>query len=237
MLVIKLIDNVKESKFKFFKKKKRQEVSKKESFVCCNEVFTIIEVSEKNLCSAELKGLLNRYSGAVIFPEKLENDEKIQRYKFDSSSYFSRAYLSATTVFFKANSEDKLCVYIDNFRFCREWLELAALCRAIVIMGAVNADLKRFCGFCKTELGLVPQINDGALLTQDYVSVNLNNINVAEGFIVLSKNEKELVLYPDTEYFKENESVKKLIEIGIAKNTACAAVQVVPFKKIYINRP
>ncbi len=236
MLVIELIGNEKEGKPHLFKKKKKQAIIKKESFICCNEVFTTIEVTEKALDSVELKALLNRYSGAVVFPKKLENNEKIQKYKFDSSLYFSRAYLSAITVYCKANSEAQVCVYIDNFRFCREWIELAGVCRGIVIMGAPNAEMKRFCEFCKAELGLVPQVNDDTLLTKDYLKVNLNHLNVAEGYIILTKGQKEVELYPNARYFAENEYVKKLVEIGIAKNTACAAVQVVPFKKIYLSR-
>ncbi len=236
MLVIKLIENTSEGKFRLFKKKKNQTITKKEGFICCNEVFSVVEVSKESLDSAEFKALLNRYSGAVIFPKVLENNEKIKKYLFDAFLYYSRAYLSAITVYLKANGEDKVCVYIDNFRFCREWVELAGVCRSLVIMGAPNAELKRFCEFCRVELGLVPQINDDSLLTEAYVKVNLNNLNIIDGYITLDKGKNEVELYPNARYFAENENVKKLVEMGIAKNTACAAVQVVPFKKIYLNK-
>jgi type I restriction enzyme S subunit len=59
--------------------------------------------------------------------------------------------------------------------------------------------------------------------------------NDTTGYKIIPKGYCTYRSMSDTGKFTFN--VQKLIEIGIAKNTACAAVQVVPFKKIYTNRP
>ncbi len=235
MLLLKLIDKKSDDKFFLFRKRKKSHIRKKDSLICCNEVFSIVEVSEHMLESTEMTGYLNRYSGAVICSKELEKKESLKRYLFDPTLYYSRAYLSALTAYLKAKNESEICIYIDNFRFCREWVELANVCKAVIILGSPNAELKRFCDFCKVELGLVPQVNDEALLTKNYLKINLNNINTSNGCISLLKNDVEIELYPDARYFVENENVKKLKEYGISKKTACAATQVVPFKKIYFG--
>lgn len=235
MLVIKFIENNTGKGFTIFRKNKKQIIRKKEGFICCNEVFNVVELTEASLTSNEVKLLLNRYTGAVIFPKKFEDDASLQRYMFDPSLYYSRAYLSALTVYLKSSGDNRICVYIDNFRFCREWVELANACRSILIVGSPNAELKRFCEFCKVDLGLSPQINDTSLLTDAFVRVNLNNINISQASIKISKAQKELELYPNARYFVHNENVKKLINMGISTGVACAACQVVPFKKIYLS--
>ncbi len=235
MLVLNLVDNKKDRKFRLFAKRKQQLIKKKDSFICCNEIFSIIEINRGVLLSKELTEYLNRYSGAVICSKELEKEERLKKYLFDPTLYYSRAYLSALTAYLKAKNESEICIYIDNFRFCREWVELANSCKTIIIVGSPNAELKRFCDFCRVELGLVPQVNDETLLTNNFLRINLNNINLSQGCITLSKNGIDIAIYPDARYFTETETVKKLKSYGISKNTACAATQVVPFKKIYFN--
>lgn len=235
MLVLKLIDNKKDDKIRLFRKRKNQSIRKIDSFICNNEVFNVIEVSKGMLEASEFREYINRYSGAIICSMELEQEEKLKRYLFDPTLYYSRAYLSALTSYLKAQNETEICIYIDNFRFCREWVELTNVCKTVIIVGSQNAELKSFCDFCRVELGLVPQINDVSLLTNKFIRVNLNNINISESCIILLKNEVDIKLSPDARYFAENDSVKKLKEYGISKKTACAATQVVPFKKIYLG--
>lgn len=235
MLVIKLVDKKLNKKFHLFKRRNISSIRKTDSFICCNEVFNVVEINEDFLKSSEAMEYLNRYSGAVICSKGLDKEDKLKRYLFDPTLYYSRAYLSSLTSCLKSEKAYDVCVYVDNFRFCREWVELANVCKTLILLGSANAELKRFCDFCRVELGLVPQVSDVALLSKKFLKINLNDINSSQENILLLKNGIETKLYPDARYFAENENVKKLKEYGIDKNIACAATQVVPFKKIYLG--
>lgn len=234
MLILKIIEEKPKRKH-LFKKRKSNEQFLRESFICNNTIFTVAKMSKSYLNSPELSLFLNRYQGAILYCDEIGKNFVNPRYIFDSSPYFKRAFLSALADYMKKTKEGSLFVSDNNFRFSEEWLEIASQSQKIIIDGVLNAELRRFCDYCFSEFGLQVFVNDRSMLDCKFISVDLNSIDSTKNTLRLMRGDCEKVVCADSKYFQENEDVKKLVDYGVDLHTACAAMQVVPFRRIYLR--
>lgn len=234
MLILKIIDE-KPKKKHFFKRRKSNEQFTRESFICNNTIFTVAKVNSSFLDSPELSLFLNRYQGAILCCDEIGKKIVNQRYIFDASPYYKRAFLSALADYMKKTKEGNLFISDDSFRFSGEWLEIAKHCKKIIIDGALNAELRRFCDYCFSEFGLQVFVNDNSMLDSTFFSIDLNSVDNSKNKLKLICADGEKIICVDSKYFQENQDVKRLIDYGVDLHTACAAVQVIPFRRIYLE--
>lgn len=230
MLILKFVEPDKR-RFGFLRRKK--EVYKIDGIICGNTVFNIIELHKKDINRPEIISLLNKYKGSVLDTAETSVNSLILPYMFDYTPYLKRALLSSVCTYLEKEENCSLHITDDDFRFSSEWLDIASRCRKIVLSGIENRDMKIFCNHCFYEFGLNVFVNDSGVLDESFVSINMN-IPKNQNFVDLTGLRSKRI-YPDKKYFISNESAKKIASFGVSEQMACAAVQVVPFKKIYIT--
>lgn len=230
MLILKFIEPEK-SKFSFLRKNKK--IFKTSGFICSNTVFNVIELYKKDLKNPDVLTLLNRYKGFVLDTQDGKINELLSSYLFDYTPYIKRALLSSLYRYLKSEEGSSLYVCDDDFRFSSEWLDIAGCCRKIVVSGIENNDMRIFRSYCYNEFGLNVFINDESFLDKRFLTIDMNNLKSQCAIEICGNNKR--IIYPDSMYFNCNESAEKLVSLGVSRQSACAAVQVVPFKKIYVT--
>ncbi len=227
-----LILNLKEEKKKktFFGKIQKSYTLDVSSFVCEKVVFNVVNLSIEDLGKCEVVSLLNRYKGLVLDTKNAEVNKKICNYLFDGQLYYKRAVVSSLASKLRFYESPSLCVLDDNFRFSSEWIEVARKCKNIVIKGNINIEINRFVEFCFKEYGLNVFVNEN--VPGDMIFIDFNSLNGDKSVDFTYKNTTEK-LCPDLLYFRPNDSVNRLISLGVSKELACAALENIPYKRIY----
>ena len=228
MLILKFIEEKKRRRL--FRRKETP--FKTNGFICSNTVFNVVELHKCNMKNDEVVTLLNKYKGYILETSDTNINKSISDYLFDCTPYIKRAYLSGLCLFLSTRNQPCLKVYDNSFRFSSEWINVASLCKRIILVGAENNDMYLFQDYCLNELGLNVFLNDD-ILSSDFYTINLNYINKTESVFVQGKDNNRILL--DSKYFIHNDSAEKLIAYGVPPDVACAAVQVIPFKKGYIK--
>ena len=95
MLILKLNEEKKKKSLKLFRKKQKNIVNKKSSFVCQNVIFNVVELSESDLYNEEIITLLNKYKGAVLDTQNKGINDYLTSYLFNYSFYIKRAIISS----------------------------------------------------------------------------------------------------------------------------------------------
>lgn len=232
MLILKLCEIKRRKKRSLFRN--NQSIFQTSGFICNNIVFNVIELEKRNLKKDEVTFLLNKYKGAVLDTADKDVNEFISEYLFDYSSYTKRAVLSNLAKSLVNTKDYSIRVYDNDFRFSSEWIDFARSCRKLLLIGIKNSDMINFAEYCYNELGLNVFINEENELTEDCLSLDLNQVT-AKGYVnINAANENTRKIYADSEYFLCNNYASKLMQYGVSREMACAAVQVVPFKKVYV---
>lgn len=229
MLILKFNEAIKVRRSLF---KKNNSLFKTGGFILNNAVYNVIELNKKSLKTDEFILLLNKHKGAVLDTDDQEINDYLKSYLFDCSPYIKRALLCAVANGIDEKRDIILKVTDDNFRFSSEWLDIARKCKSVVLSGSENNDMHIFSDVCFKELGLNVYINDDSLSSQN--EAGLLFIAGESGYTAQLTGCINKTIAPDSEYFKVNEAVSKLMSYGVSRVFACSAVQPVPFKKVYV---
>ncbi len=230
MLILKLNKEKKKKSLNLFRKKQKNIVHNKSSFVCQNVIFNVVELSESDLYNEEIITLLNKYKGAVLDTQNKEVNDYLTSYLFNYSFYIKRAIVSSFIGFLTTSDIRDVVVYDENFKFSEEYVRLAEICRRLVIFCNENKEIIVFSKYCYNKFGLNVFINDESFVKGKSIHINLNNVKKREPISVWDGN-NNLEITADSEYFAENSSVKKLTNFGVSHDMACAVVEVIPYKK------
>ncbi len=230
MLILKLNEEKKQKSLKLFRKKRKNIIHNKCSFVCRSIIFNVVEISENDLFNQEIISLLNKYKGAVLDTRNKETNSFLSSYLYDYSFYLKRAVLSSFIDFVNASDIRDIVIYDENFRFSEEYVRLAQICRRLVIYCNEDKEIIMFSKYCYNKFGLNIFVNDESFINDKKIHINLNNLK-KEKSVMLNNGDKIFKIVPDKKYFTENSFVKKLTDLGVSHNMACAAVEVVPYKK------
>lgn len=229
MLILRFLEPEK-GRFRF--KKRNKSIFYTSGFICNNTVFNVIELYKRDIDNPTVISLLNRYKGFVLATQDTAVNDLISDYFFDNSPYIKRALLSSLFKYLKEANKSCLYIYDDDFRFSEEWLDIASCCKKIIISGIENNDMYIFKKYCYNELGLSVLLNEKFFLDSNFLIINMN---ISKKHKTLEITDEHTVnIRPDAKYFECNACAEKLMSFGVPKESACAAIQVVPFKKIYI---
>lgn len=230
MLILKLNEEKKKKSLKLFRKKQKNIVHNKSSFVCQNVIFNVVELSESDLYNEEIISLLNKYKGAVLDTQNKEINDYLTSYLFNYSFYIKRAIISSFIDFLATSDVRDIVIYDECFRFSEEYVRLAEICRMLVIFCNENKEIIVFSKYCYNKFGLNVFINDESFVKGKSIHINLNNVIKREPIMVCDGN-NNLEITAASEYFVVNPSVKKLTDFGVSYDMACAVVEVIPYKK------
>ena len=230
MLILKLNEEKKKKSLKLFRKKQKNIVHNKSSFVCQNVIFNVVELSESDLYNEEIISLLNKYKGAVLDTQNKEINDYLTSYLFNYSFYIKRAIVSSFIDFLTTSDIRDVVIYDENFKFSEEYVRLAGICRRLVIFCDENKEIIVFSKYCYNKFGLNVFINDESFVKGKSIYINLNNVIRREPIMVCDGN-NNLEITAASEYFVVNPSVKKLTDFGVSHDMACAVVEVIPYKK------
>ncbi len=230
MLILKFNEENNKKTLKLFRKKRKNIVHNKSSFVCKSIIFNVVEISENDLFNQEIISLLNKYKGAVLDTRNKEINSHLSSYLYDYSFYVKRAVLSSFIDFVSASDIRDIVIYDENFRFSQEYVRLAQICRRLVIYCNENKEIIMFSKYCYNKFGLNVFVNDESFVNGKKIYLNLDNVK-KEGSITLNNGDKIFEIVPDKKYFTENSFVNKLMNLGVSHDMACAVVEVVPYKK------
>ncbi len=230
MLILNFTEENKRKSFRFRHKKEYQ--LNITSFVCNKNIFYVVNLTENDLKEKEVISLLNKYKGFVLDTNNDKINKKISKYLFDGRLYYKRALVSSLADKLKDLDILNLCVYDDDFHFSSEWIGVAQKCKTISVLGKSNIELKKFSDFCFMEYGLNVFVNEQPFRDNSTIYVDLNILNRQKSVsVTYAKTTVELLM--DKKYFVINESVKKLVSLGVSQGIACAAVETVPYKRVY----
>ena len=230
MLILNFTEENKHKSF-WFRPKKEYQLDMT-SFVCNKNIFYVVNLTENDLNEKEVISLLDKYKGFVLDTNDDKINKKISKYFFDGRLYYKRAFVSSLANKLKAFDIVNLCVYDDDFHFSSEWIEVAQKCKAVSVIGKSNIELEKFSDFCFMEYGLNVFVNEQPFQDNSTIYVDLNTLNRQKSLsFTYAKTTVELIA--DKKYFIINESVKKLVSLGVSRELACAAVEAVPYKRVY----
>ncbi len=226
-----LIINIKNSerikyKGRFFKKTIRPDPFTRESKIICGQNCTILEFDESSLEKINLERLLNTFKGKIIGPQSALDRVIPAEYRFDYKPYFKRALLSAL-INSISNDITRFSVSVNDneFKFCDEFLELANAGKSFSLISDETADVKRLADQCFVEFGNFINVTDKLNLNDDII-IDFNDLDEACKILIL-KQGKEQLLYPDPRYFLIKEDLLPLVNLGIEPRILCAAFTVV----------
>ncbi len=228
MLIIKISSSNKEGhKNRYFKKQIRPDAFKRSCQSFCGKACTILEVNEGMLYTLNLDRLFNTFKGSIIGP--IDDIEKIvpEEFRYDYKPYFKRALISSLVNNLGDLSRNfSVCVKDNNFIFSKEYCKLANNVKTFTLVTNENADTERFCNYCFVEYGNFIKLT-GELKTKEDVFVNFDDVDI-NGKILILKEGKEQLLYPDPRYFLVKDDFLGLINMGVDPKILCAAFSVVP---------
>ncbi len=214
-------------KGRFFKKQIRPDPFVRENKVICGLKCNYLEFDEGELHTLNLERLMNTFKGQIIGSssalEMIVSDE----YRFNYKPYFKRALLSALiNSIGNGISSFSVSVKDDAFVFNHEYLELANAVKSFSLVSEETIETKKLSDKCFIEFGNFIRVSDKINFTDDII-IDFKNLE-DDCKIMLLKQRREQLLYPDPRYFLINEELLPLVNLGINPRVLCAAFNVVP---------
>ncbi len=227
MLVIKILSTKKENyKGRFFQKQIRPDAFKRSCHNICGKTCTIMEFNESMLSTLNLERLLNTFKGQIIGPEDAVEKIVPEEFRYDYKPYFKRAILSSLLNNLGDCARNlSVCIRDKNFVFSNEYCNLANSVKSFTLITNENDDTGKFCNYCFVEWGNFINLTDDKKTNED-VFVNFDDIDI-NGKILIIKEGKEQLLYPDPRYFSVKEELIPLLNMGVHPKVACAAFNVI----------
>lgn len=225
MLIIKIKSNEDEKiNGRFFKKQLRPDAFKRSCFNIRNKPCTLIEFNETMLPTLNLERLFKTFEGRII--GAADDLEKVvpPEYRFDIKPYYKRALLSSLRKNISSNARSlNLAIKDDNFVFSQEYINLAKSVKSFTLLTKESTETDRFCNHCFVEYGFfVNIVNSYDNIVNCNIYVDFNKIE-HDGKIMIVKDEREAVLYPDPEFFAVDDEIRPVLKMGIPLKVVCAA--------------
>lgn len=227
MLIINIVSSDAD-KFKghFFKRQIRPDAFKRTSMKICDKTCTFMEFNEQTLDTLNLDRLFNTFKGRILGAEAVVKRVIPEGYRFNYRPYFKRALLSSLVNNLGKNANNySVCVIDDDFCCTDEYYKLANSVRSFSLISRENNETEKFSNHCFVEYGNYIKIMNSYVGNDDIV-VDFNKMDV-DCKIMLLKEGKEQLLYPDPRYFMVKDELLPFINMGIDGKLLCAAFQIV----------
>lgn len=214
------------SRGRFFKKQIRPDPFARESKIICGLRCNYLEFDESAIHTFNLERLMNTFKGRIIgSPSALEmivSDE----YRFDYRPYFKRASLSALINSVGRDISNVTVSVKDNaFVFSHEYLVLANAVKSFSLISEETPETKKLSDKCFIEFGNFIRVSDKTNYNHDVI-IDFKNLD-DDCKIMILKQGREQLLYPDPRYFLMNDELLPLVNMGINPRVLCAAFTVV----------
>ncbi|MBR0535404.1 MAG: hypothetical protein IIX14_03400 [Clostridia bacterium] len=233
MLILKSENhNVKKS---IFKKRKAKEGFNRDSFVCNGIVFNVLYLDERRPLSDSAKMLINRFRGSVLCGSDGLIDKVGTGCLFEPAQYHKRACLSGVSLYMENFGINNLFVICKNFRFSQEWIDLARKCKKFILASATSIEIESFRDYCYKNLGL-NIVTEASLSDSSFLTVRLDDAVCGQDYFYASHKNEDKKIFMDKSYFIPDECAKKLMTYNISPYLACAAAEVVPFRRIFVGK-
>lgn len=211
----------------FRRKKRRVEKSSERSNIKVNDkIYTYVKMPYGVLREEETKRLLNRYKGRILFCESEALQEELSEYSFDYKPYFKRAVLSSlkNQIIASGSGSFSLCVRDESFVFNNEITELAKAIKKLTLITEESVATQEFTDYCFYNFGAVVFVTEDRAGNCDDMYIDLGSIDDS-GKAFLNIRGKNMILYPDADYFIGNNGVRDLVSLGVPPKIACAGVE------------
>ncbi len=227
MLIINIISKENEKfKGRFFKKQIRPDAFKRSSVTICGNTCTLLEFNENSLKMLNLERLLTTFKGRILGSDDVMGKLVPCEYRFDCKPYFKRALLSSLiNNLGKSANNFTVCVIDDDFCCTDEYYNLANAVKSFSLISGESNETEKFLNRCFVEYGNYIKIKNEYVGDDDIV-IDFNDLN-EDCKIVITKEGKKQLLYPDPRYFAVKNDLLPLINMGIAPDLLCAAFSVV----------
>ncbi len=215
----------KENKGHFFKKQVRPDPFKRSSVSVCGKSCVFLELNEKTVHTLNLVRLLNTFKGGILCSDKVSEVIVPAEYRFDCRPYFKRALLSSLVNTLGESAKGlSLCVKDSDFVFTEEYLNIANSVKSFSLISRENIETEKFSGRCFVDFGNYINISDNYVSAD--VFVDFNKIELDSKIMIIKEGRSQL-LYPDPRYFTVKDDMLPLINMGIDPKLVCSAFSTV----------
>ncbi|MGN0526015.1 MAG: hypothetical protein ACI4IF_01125 [Acutalibacteraceae bacterium] len=227
MIILRFVNSMKP---KSNKRKRIKERIERESFIINRKIFNIYTIPKSNENDRNIQHLISSNKGNVIILNK--EDFVPKEFLYSPNQYFQRAVVSTLTKIIKLNKAEykSVCLKVNDFKITNELYELAETAKKLVITTEKSKNIELFTEKCFVNYGLVVTRSDSI----DYncnVIIDLDKIDDSAKLIG-DFNGLSKLIYPNNEYFKVNENVERILDLGISLPLACSLIygDSLPFK-------
>lgn len=226
MLIINIVSNENEKyKGRFFKKQIRPDAFKRSCMRICGKICTLMEFNENMLGTLNLDRLFITFKGQILGAEWVLEKLVPCEYRFDNRPYFKRALLSSLiNNLGKSANNYSVCVIDDDFCCSDEYYNLANAVKSFTLISRENNETDKFTNHCFVEYGNYIKISDKYVSGDIILDFNM----LDDSKIIITKEGKEQLLYPDPRYFSVKDDLLPLINMGIDAKILCGAFCIVP---------
>ena len=232
MLIINVISDDKiKFKGRFFKKQVRPEAFQRYLVRIGEEPCTIIEFNECMLPTLNLQQLFKAFKGKVLASKK--NYEKLVpiEYRFDFKPYYKRALLSSLMKTFDENDVNlSISIKDDDFVLSNEYLEISKMAKQFKLVSKDSRDTEIFCNKSFVEYGLFVRMSSFYHPSDEDIFLDLDAMDDS-GKVIITKQGKSQLLYPDPQYFSLPEDMRAFLKYGISPKLLCAAFEAIQYQK------
>ncbi len=215
----------KENKGHFFKKQVRPDPFKRSTVSIRGKSCVFLELNEKSVHTLNFGRLLNTFKGEILCSDKVSEEIVPSEYRFDCRPYFKRALLSSLINNLGESAKVlSVCIKDSDFKFCDEYLTLANAVKSFSLVSHGNTETEKFSSRCFVDFGNYINISD--VYVPSDVFIDFNKME-SDSKIMITKEGRTQLLYPDPRFFAVKDDVLPLINKGISPKLICSAFSVV----------
>ncbi len=209
-------------KGRFFKKQLRPDAFKRSCMNLCGKSCTLLEFNESMLHTLDLDRLLKTFKGEIIGANKVLEKIVPIEYRFDPKNYFKKALVSSLCNNIEKNANNlTIGIKDENFEFSEEYCKLANMVKSFTLIAKQSEHTKKLSDYCFLEYGNFIRITDRVAYSDDII-LNFDNLD-DDCKLIIFKEGKDQLLYPDPEYFLIKQELAELLNLGINPKLLCAA--------------
>lgn len=210
---------------KRLRKKKNNDIEypSRQNIKINNKPVCVLHIREKDLDNYQVQKLLNNYRGKVLVPEK-NKDLFDANILFNTHWFFQRALLSSLIKHLHYIDAVNRSVFIkvDSFKICDEFYEIVRLSKKVVFCTADCEGFQIFRSLCYEKFGAVIVLKAFSCYEEYGIVMDLDLID-EQGKLIIDFLGKNTLIYPDATFFYTNETVQRLVYMGVEEKTASAA--------------
>ncbi|MBQ8182517.1 MAG: hypothetical protein IJ025_01275 [Clostridia bacterium] len=235
MLIIKYSDskNGKEKQRTFIKRKiKRERGVKRENIIILGKVCSLLEINDNIYSTNELERIFKVFSGKIIGKPSIIREFVPEEYRFCYETYYKRAIVSSIIKNFNNNlSGFSVCIRDNDFQLLPEYADLVGKTKKLVFLSERNQNAAIFSQYCFVEYGAYVDFKN---LCDTYShNLFLDFLDIDEtGRTFIKLDGKDMLIYPDAEYFITDYELSEVLKVGVPAKIACAAFETKQQEKI-----